>query len=133
MFQLKELTGDNLYCIHFPDGVVIPFRLLSAGEFNSCRTSLMIGVIPSSDVYDSIFRKCVLNEAYASNTDNLRAGVPDLIAKIIHYMSGPNDISFIQQLLSVERAGAQTFESQMRSTICRVFNGYTMDKLDELN
>lgn len=132
MFELKEQVGDNLYCFNFPDGIVIPFRLLSLGEYNSCRTSLSIGVITAQDIYDSIYKTCVLNQAYREHIDDLKAGIPNLVAKVIYYMSGPNDISFMQQLLDVERNVAQTFESQMKATICRVFPGYTMNMLDDL-
>ena len=132
MFDLKQQVGDNLYCLNFPDGIVIPFRLLSLGEFNSCRTSLAIGIIPAQDVYDSIYQMCVLNEAYKQHTDGLKAGVPGLVSKVIYYMSGPNDIAFMQQLLDVERNVAETFESQMKTTICRIFPGYTMSMLDDL-
>ncbi|MHA2064314.1 MAG: hypothetical protein ACXABY_08035 [Candidatus Thorarchaeota archaeon] len=132
MFALKEQVGDNLYCLNVPDDIVIPFRLLSLGEYNSCRTSLAIGVIPAQDVYDHIYKTCVLNKAHTEYTDDMKAGIPNLVAKVIYYMSGPNDIEFMQQLLDVERNVAQTFESQMKTTICRVFPGYTMNMLDDL-
>lgn len=132
MFELKQKIGDNLYCFNFPDGTVIPFRLMTLGEYNNCRTSLVIGAIPAQDIYDSIYQSCVLNRAYRENMDQLKAGIPDLVAKTIYYMSGPNDLNFMQQLLDVERNVAETFESQMKVTVCRVFPGYTMNMLDEL-
>jgi hypothetical protein len=84
-------------------------------------------------VYDFIYRQCVLNSGYVERPDDLRAGVPDLIAKVVFHMSGPNDVEFITGILDAEREVAQSFESQMRATICRTFSGYTMDKLDELS
>jgi hypothetical protein len=132
LFHLKKQTGDNLYAIEFPDGTLIPFRLLTLAEFSSCRTSLVLGMVPPSEVYDYIFEVCVLSEGYQDSIDYMRAGVPDTLAKLILHMSGPNDLGLITQWLSLERQVAQTFESQMKTTICRAFSGYTMDKLDDL-
>jgi len=134
LFDFKKQVGDGLYGLNLiEDDIIIPFRLLSLVEFNNCKTSLVLGAIPAQDIYDYVYRTCVLNKAYVEQPDDLRAGVPTTLAQLILYMSGPNDMRLVQDLLTVERHVAQTFESQMRTTICRAFNGYTMDKLDDLS
>lgn len=132
MFDLKEQVGDNLYAVGFADGIVVPFRLLTMKEFNSCRTSLFIGQTPAQDIYDYIYRTCVLNRGFIERPDDLRAGIVDSIPKLIYYLSGPHSIEMMEQLLNVERHAANTFESTMRLWICKAFPAYTMQALDQL-
>lgn len=130
MLDLKEKVGDNLYGFNLPDGQILPFRLLTYREFSGCRTTLVTGTTPPNDVYSYVYRTCVLSEVYASHPDKLHAGIPNLIAQIILEMSGMCDVSFIKDLLEIERQGANTLESQMRIKICQTFPGYKMSDLD---
>jgi hypothetical protein len=133
MIQYKSQVGDGLYSISFSDGTVIPFRLLTNKEFSSCRTSLALDSIPEEEVHNYIYKACVLDKSYVDDTDDLRAGIPTTVARVIFHMSGPTSIEFVQDLMVVEREAAQTLESQMKSAICKTFSGYTMERLDELD
>jgi hypothetical protein len=94
---------------------------------------LSIGIIPTQEIYTYIWETCVQNEVLIEFPKDLRAGVPNLVAQVVLLMSGANNIPFISGLLDMERQQAHELESQLKSKICRVFPGYTMDKLDDLD
>ncbi len=126
--NLRELYGD-VYVSDTPDGLVIPWRPLSIGEYFEYENKFSIGVIAPSVLEDEIFRKCVADKVIAENLDRLKAGTVTTVVANIMKESGPVSALEIEQALEVGRQRANQVIHKLVTLICRAFPGYKPDDL----
>ena len=130
MLNIKT-SGEGVFGLKLQDGQTIPFKLLSYREFKSITSSLKNGSLPQSVIWDWVFDNCVLDPIFKER-DTLQAGLTQSLAQLVIHLSGPSDENFLIQILEESRKRSTSIELQMKSTICRIFPGYTMERLDDL-
>lgn len=131
MLDLKASTGEELFGFRLEDGQVIPFRLLSFREFKSITSSLKYNFFSQLAIWDWVFDHCVADPVF-TDRESMQAGLTQSLAQLIIHLSGPGSEEFLLEVLEESRKRSSTIELQLKSTICRIFPGYTMDKLDEI-
>lgn len=132
MLTDKIKAAGDLFGFQLDDGQLIPFKLLSYKEYKSLTSTLMAGHISPDIIFDYIFNKCITDEFLIGVIEEQQAGLTQTLGELILNLSGPGDKVFLEDLLSQARAQTSKVELQMKAAICRVFPGYTMEKLDEL-
>jgi hypothetical protein len=132
MLTDKIKANGDLFGFELDDGQLIPFKLLNYREYKSLIHSLGSGNPTPEIIFDYIFNKCVLDTVLVDIIEEQQAGLVQTLGELILSLSGPGDKEFLTSLLDQARACTGTVELQIKATICRVFPGYTMDKLDEL-
>lgn len=132
MLDYKIGAKGDLYGFQLFDSRVIPFRLLNYGEYKIVSSALDSEDVDDWVLFDYLFDKCVSSKFYKDHRETLEAGIVQTVALLIIDMSSPGDTSYQNSMLLACRAKSQQIDLMMKTTICRVFSGYTMDKLDEL-
>lgn len=132
MIDLKLKWGQDLYGFNLDDGRVIPFRLLTYAEHKAINSLLANQSIDQILVWAHIWQECVLDSYWHDEYLILPAGLHKTLAELIIFMSGPQSETGLKDLIEASRSNALTLEMQMKSVICRVYPGYTIDKLDEM-
>jgi len=130
-------TGNDLFVIDL-EGTEIIFRLPSYKK--ASQYAQLLGIIGDNYtlqciVYEHIFEEFALPEMITLHGDDIHAGIPETIAKLILYLSS-SDLSFqeyTEQLLETYRANTDNIISVMQRCICQSFGGYKMSDLDELD
>ena len=132
MLSDKIKASGDLFGFQLDDGQLIPFKLLSYKEYKSLAGSLNTGIVTADVIFDYIFSKCVLDPLVLEAKEDQYAGLVQTLGELILNLSGPKDEQVLQGLINQARLHTGKVELQMKGAICRVFPGYTMDKLDEL-
>jgi len=132
MLDNKIDSGGDLYGFQLNDGRIVPFRLLAYGEYKAVTSSLGQGTVDPWVLWEYIFDKCVTDDTLKEDKDSLEAGLIQSVSELIIEMSSAGTAEFTNKLLSACRAKAQQVDMKMKATVCRVFPGYTMEKLDSL-
>lgn len=132
MLDNKINNGGVMWGFGLNNGTHIPFRCLSYGEFKSISTTLQAGVITPQAIWQWVTDKCVLDPAWASYVEVAEAGLTQTLGELILLLSGPSDFGTLNHQLNQARELTGSVEFQMKSAVCRVYPGYTMESLDKL-
>ncbi len=130
--DLREIYG-SVYLTETPDGLRIPWKPLSMGDFIDYEALLRNNPYTSSIIENEIFTKCVLDKSILKNIDLQKAGTINLIVTCIMQYSGPQEINEFNQTLDIYRAVAEQPMHHMITVICQAFPSYTPDDLYKLD
>lgn len=130
--DFREQYGD-VYITEAPDGLVVPWRPLSIGEYFEYEIKFGQGIIAPAVLEDEIFRKCVADEVIVNGLDRLKAGTVTTVVATIMQHSGPVSANDIENALESARHQANQVIHKMVTLICRAFPGYKPEDLYTLN
>lgn len=102
LYEVRELYG-GVYTTNFPDGLVVPWKPLSVGDFIKYSHDTLRGFIVVGQLEDEIFSKCVLDKKIISSIKKLKAGTVSIVVNHIWYYSGPTTPEGIEEDLSTSR------------------------------
>ncbi len=127
---------DDLFAFEV-DGIEIVFRLPAVKIAEQYSTLLNIAQTESekSVIYETMFRSCVQDEWLTSEAAELKAGIPETVARLILRLSGLDEaaIPYTEELFALYRQQSNSTMTYMKRMICMVFPGYTFEVLDKLN
>ncbi len=129
--DLREQHGE-VYVCETSDGLVIPWKPLSIGDFFEYERLFSIGTYSSSILEDEIFRKCVTDPALVKGIDRLKAGTVTTVVAAIMQHSGPSGPDETKQVMDISRNRAQQIHHKMVTLICQAFP-YKPDELYNLD
>ena len=116
----------------FADGMEIPCRTLTYGEYRAYRDLFASGHVDPWIIWDDIYNRVVLDQFFREQfPDDGRAGVPSSVARTIYRLSAPQDVDDLIQSFDVYRLHINDLEEQMKVVILHYFPGYTMADLDD--
>ena len=121
--------GKKAFQITFPNGQVVPFRLLSWGEFSTYQDLSLKNTIPAFLIEDTIFNQCVLDQYLIDTLVDLNAGVVSTVVSIIMQLSGLMEISTFNESIQLARGIVDSVNSQIEIVICRAFPAYKPEDL----
>ena len=133
---IRQLEKD-IYIINFPDDTEVIFRLPSFKQASQYAQILNVSAGVGgfeTIVYNHIFEECVVDKYLAVHDQNLKAGIPETVVKVILYLSGVDEHfkEYTENLLTLFRSRTNSILSIMRRTICQVFS-YKMSDLDGMS
>jgi hypothetical protein len=105
LLQVRRLYG-GVYTTTFEDGLIVPWKPLSLGEFIQYELDVRRGLVPMAQLEDEIFCKCVVSQEIVDRMGTLLAGVIATVVQNIWQYSGPtsgeafgNDLQQARDLL----------------------------------
>jgi hypothetical protein len=125
--DLRERYG-SVFVLELPDGLVVPFSLLSLSDFFTYSKILSSDIIPSWVIENEIFTKCVKDEVLIDNIYQQKAGTPTTVANTILQYSAPNSQEELGYFLNYNRSVVDNSLYQLINTICLAYS-YTPDDL----
>ncbi len=128
----RQLYGE-VYIAETPDGIVVPFKLLSLGDYFKYTSSLNSNLIVASVIEDEIFCKCVQDEVLVQNIDKQKAGTVTIIVKTILQTSAPNSPDEFEYLFNINREAVNHTLHLTVRTICLAFPAYTPDDIYKMD
>jgi hypothetical protein len=134
--SLSKEAGD-LFVVEL-SGREILFRLPSYRQ--ATQYALLLNLAEDKAAYrwlifDHIFKNCVEDKYLADFDENLPAGIPETIAKLVLFLSGvdKNSKDYTEELFSLYREQSESKAMYMQRFICSVFPAYTFNKVEKLN
>ena len=124
--------GNKVFSITFPDGVCVPFRLLSWKDFNGYEELSRKKTIPIDIVENTIFKQCCLDPVILNNVHEMRAGVVSTVVHLVMKLSGPGDIESFNSDMDIARTAVDTLDSQVIMVICRAFPAYKPEEVMDM-
>jgi len=79
----------GVYTTSFEDGLIVPWKPLSLGDYIQYDVDIQRKFIPPSVIEDEIFRKCVLDPRIVEDIHTYRAGLVSTVVQTIWQFSGP--------------------------------------------
>ena len=128
----RERYGTT-FILELPDGLVIPFSLLSLSDYFKFTNDLSSGLIAPSILENEIFSKCVKDSVLIENLHKQKAGTPTVVANTILNYSAPKNVEELQYFLNFNRQIINNALYQIINLICLGFPAYTPDVLLEKN
>lgn len=128
---LRREFGDN-YVTEFPDGTIVPWKLLSIGDFLKYQIQFKSNVQIPAEIENEIFQKCVLDKAQVKTFLQLKAGIVSTVATLIMNHSGPSNPDELNYTLSLGRTVAQQSIHKIVSIITQAFPGYIPEQLYDM-
>jgi len=133
LYNLRRLYGDN-FVTEFPDGLIVPWKLLSIGDYLKYDQLYQSGRIPPAVLEDEIFHKCVLDPLLITQLSELRAGTVSVVAQQILTYSAPQSPQDVQLAINIQRHIHQNnIFHQMIVWICTAFPAYKPEDLYAMN
>lgn len=124
--------GNRVLRLEFPDGIRIPFRLLTWEQYTVYWELLLKGHVVPAVLEQQIFQECVLEYDYIENIDDLRAGVVASVVTAIMQLSGPANVEMFNPTLEMCRQQVDTLNSQIIMVICRAFPAYKPEDIEQM-
>jgi hypothetical protein len=121
--NIRRLYGST-YVSTLRDGVLVPWRQLSLGDYFEYDSQMTEGKIPQYVIEEEIFRRCVLDKSLVQNMYRLKAGTITVVARAIMLYSGPQTIDELNSGLNLYREIADQLQHKMAIQICKVFPAY---------
>lgn len=87
----------------FEDGLTIPWRSLSVGQYIKYVEDYERGIIPLAILEDEIFQSCVVDDTVKRQMDSFKAGIVSTVVKNIWDFSGPQNTAEFKEDLDVSR------------------------------
>lgn len=133
--QISKRSGD-IYAVEL-DGIEIIFSLpsIKAAEQYQRLISFSTSSADVSTIYEKIFRDVVRDDWLSDHANDIKAGIPETIAKLVLKLSGLDETSveYTEELFSFFRSQADATITYMKRIICMTFGGYTFQSLDMLD
>lgn len=126
--DLRERYGP-VFILELPDGLVVPFSLLSLSDYFSYSKAITADIVPKSILENEIFIKCVKDEVLVENIYKQKAGTPTVVADTILSYSAPQSVSELEYFLNANREVVSSALYQIVNIICLAFSGYTPDDI----
>ena len=130
---LRELYGSNTFVTVLPDNQVVPWKLLSLGDYLKYDHSLQTGEYPEAYLENEIFKKCVLNPILVQEIDNLNAGIVHTVAQHIVSKSAPKTLEEMIAYLNLARIEANQFLHTLVNFVCVGFPAYKPEDLYQMD
>jgi len=135
--EAVKTINNDLFAVDL-DGTEVIFRLPSfrqASQYAQILGFAEDNYSLQSLVYEHIFQNFVVDEYMAVHDTEIKAGIPETIAKTILYMSGADQDfkDYTNSLMEVYRSQTESIISIVKRSICSVFGGYKMSDLEDLN
>lgn len=111
------------------NGHVVPWKLLSVGEYLEYSGLLETGVYARATIEDEIFQKCVVDEYTLEHLPELKAGTVSTVVQDIITNSGPTTISELNSTLDIFRMVATQAVHQTVSLIAQAFPAYKLEDI----
>ena len=86
--EIRRSYGD-VYITVFPDGLTVPWKPLSVGDFMRYDQQFIRMLVPTGCLENEIFALAVQDRFLIDQIDNLPAGVVTVVANHIWQFSGP--------------------------------------------
>ena len=122
----------GVYITAFPDGLLVPWKPLSIGEFLYYDQQITRCLICPAELENEVFIKCVQDKELIEKIDSLKAGVITTTVQNIWEYSGPDTPGKLQSDFEEARALLQGTRSSLMhqcvSMIATAFN-YTPDEI----
>ena len=125
--DLRERYG-SVFVLELPDGLIVPFSLLSLSDFFTYSKALSSNITPSWVVENEIFTKCVKDEVLIDNIYQQKAGTPTTVASTILQYSAPNSQEELSYFLNYNRSVVDNVLYRLINIICLAYS-YTPDDL----
>lgn len=130
--HFRKEYGECLVTI-LSDDVLIPWRVLTVGEYRRFLEMQQGGLYPMPFIEDEIFKLCVLDERMVKDADHFPAGVITSVAKDIWAASFPSSLPDLQFALEQERMKYMgNTEDQLASIVLRAFPSYKLSDIREM-
>lgn len=100
-WSLRKTGGT--FVISIPDGIDIPCKYLSLGNFLYYTNAFQESLIPQAILEDEIFALCVAAPELVYQLDSLAAGIISLVAREALASSGPNHVEDFNVALQAAR------------------------------
>ena len=128
----------DIYIVTLPDNTEVIFKLPTFKQASQYAQILNVAIGNGSletVVYNHIFEECVIDKYLAVHDENLKAGVPETITKVILYLSGVDEHfkEYTEDLFELFRSRTNSILSIMKRNICQVFSGYKMSDFDTMS
>lgn len=91
LFEIRQSYGGT-YVTVFPDGLTIPWKPLTVGEYVKYTLEYQRGAMLTAIIEDEIFRKCVIDPAIVRNMSYYKAGTITTVVRNIWEYSGASSI-----------------------------------------
>lgn len=127
-FLLREKYGDH-FATDLPDGTVIPWRILTVGEFVKYDRLIRSKHILPAEIEDEIFSLCVLNPILVKRKGSLPAGSVSTVAQNILVFSGPSDVQELNMVLNASRHVTEQIFHQIAIVISQAFPAYKLEEI----
>ena len=131
-------ASEDIYVVDFPDGTEVIFKLPSYKQ--ASQYAQMIQIAEGNHaleciIYDHMFQEFVEDKYLAIHDENLKAGIPETIAKLILYLSGTTNEfkEYTETLLNAFRQSTNSILAVMRRTICRAFSAYKISDIEAMS
>jgi len=130
-------TDNDLFIVDL-EGTEVIFRLPSfkqASQYSQVLNTIGENYSLQCIVYEHIFQEFVIDEHLSIHNEEIHAGIPETIAKVILYLSGSDNSfqDYTTHLLDIYRSTTNSMISNMQRAVCSVFGGYKISDLEELN
>lgn len=102
LYEVRKAHGDTFVTV-FNDGLLVPWKTLSIGDYIKYSKDKNRGAVPSSHLEDEIFKKCVLDDSIIRQFEYLNAGIVSTVVINIWQFSGPTGVSEFNNDLQVAR------------------------------
>jgi hypothetical protein len=132
LYGLRTLYG-SCYVTEFPDGVTIPWRLLTLAESTEINQMLSSGSYTLGEVENEVFRLCVVNKSFVDNMYSLKAGVVTTVAQQVIASSAPQSLQDLDFVLNVQRRINAEMVHQIIGWVCTAFPAYKPEDLYALD
>jgi hypothetical protein len=130
--DLREIHG-SVFVTETPDGLIVPWRPLSFGEFLEYEAAFKGGLIAPASLEDEIWKKCVTDPILQKNIALQKAGTVTTVVRSIMENSGPQSINNFNDVLNYYRGIALQPVHAVATVICRAFPGYTPDDIYDMD
>ncbi len=130
--DLREIYG-SVFVTEAPDGMIIPWKPLSLGDFLEYDSQFKHGITEHSVLENEIFCKCVTDSILVRNIHLQKAGTISLVVRSIMEHSGPTTINEMNNIMNHYRDIANQPIHQLVTVICRAFPGYTPDDIYQMD
>jgi hypothetical protein len=129
--DIRHQYGD-VYITVFPDGLTVPWKTLSLGDYIYYDQQIARHVIPPACLENEVFCRCVQDRELVDGIDHLVAGIVTTVVHNIWEYSGPDTPERLQQDFDTARSNLQGGRGavlhQCAFMIATAFN-YTLEQV----
>jgi hypothetical protein len=131
-----QQKSEDLFAFEV-EGIEVVFRLPTVHQAQ--QYAMLLGIAQTESdrlqIYETMFRGAIQDDWMANKDGELRAGLPETVARLIFRLSGLDEASipYTEELFALYRQQSNSTVSYMKRMICMVFPGYTFESLGQLN
>jgi len=102
LFEVRKEHG-GVYVTVFEDGLLVPWKPLSLGDYIKYTQDSNRGLIPHAQLEDEIFVKCVQDDSVLRQMSFMKAGIIATVVSNIWQFSGPTGVNEFNDDLEAAR------------------------------